>query len=159
MERENIKNLCKLIISNTYNSLVPGGVGYRTESYSGSNTHDPISILMYESQQLGNWWIILEAAQAVGVTTNTDVDDPWFVKGGWRELLDHINSHLRPEFPEPYALWLASRREVIKHYNAGHKQGIDKYNIPQNAIVLAGAGEPDGTLFVASKQDWINANL
>lgn len=116
--------------------------GYRTDAQSIQEYHTGSEIIDYEINELGNLDILdtMNELYLLNLKTSTDV-------------INKLNAILGSDFQ---CLWLANNMlDVIEFYTDGHKRPksiqnintpIDKYYIPNTAILISDIGS-DGQLF------------
>ena len=116
--------------------------GYRTDAQSFQESHTGSEIIAYEINELGNLDILdtMNELYSLNLKTSTDV-------------VNELDSILGSDFQ---CLWLANNiLDVIEFYTDGHKRPksiqninslIDKYYIPNTAILISDIGS-DGQLF------------
>ena len=116
--------------------------GYRTDAQSIHESYTGSEIINYEINELGNLDILdtMNELYSLNLKTSTDV-------------INKLNAILGSDFQ---CLWLANNvLDVVEFYTDGHKRPtsiqnintpIDKYYIPNTAILISDIGS-DGQLF------------
>lgn len=129
--------------------------GYRTDAQSIQEYHTGSEIIDYEINELGNLDILdtMNELYSLDLKTSTDV-------------ANELDSILGSDFQ---CLWLANNvLDVAEFYTDGHKRPksiqdvdvpIDKYYIPNTAILISDVGS-DGQLFaVPKKYTWTSETI
>lgn len=149
-----INNILKLdqspCLSSQARMMLATHRGYRTDAQSIQEYHTGSEIIDYEINELGNLDILdtMNALYSLNLKTSTDV-------------INELNVVLGFDFQ---CLWLTNNMlDVVELYTDGHKRPttikninvpIDKYYIPNTAILISDVGS-DGQLFAVSKEyEW-----
>lgn len=144
-------------MSNNLLRMLMTGCGYRTENYSGSGERSLYEVVRHELSA-GNTDIIvyLQATAKILLDYTADCAEelaevcqanaPYVAE----EIVDYVANKLGTKSVQ--ALWLTTLPNVMKLYNDGRPEGIDRYSLPTKYVILSDLGA-DGALFAYSGQE------
>ena len=148
-------------MSKTLDLIINSKRGYRTKSFSGSNTRNIEDIIRYELS-MGNVDIVTYVQKNYGILKEYYIEEEIEEKGEYwnkfsemcqenakeitKEIVDFLKSELRSE--EIYGLWLTTYENVEKYYG-GIGENIEEYILlEENKFMVLSDLDEEGSLFV-----------